>query len=163
MRSTQIILTAFLLLVSVPAVSFENGQCLELEGATVEGPQLAQEEHSGWTLVEFWATWCRPCLSSIKSLQSLLTEYESVRLVGVNSEDNLEHVRRFVAEAGWRFSSLWDPEQVWLEDAAPPALPYLLLLDPTGCIVWQGIGGTSNIRELRMVLDRQKLRTNTRL
>lgn len=49
-------------------------------------------------VVEFWATWCGPCLSSMPHLSQLQTQYgENVRFIGVTREGE-EVVERFLAK-----------------------------------------------------------------
>ncbi len=50
-------------------------------------------------VVEFWATWCGPCVQGIPHLAQLQREYgeKGVQIIGVSSED-LETVKRFLEQ-----------------------------------------------------------------
>jgi thiol-disulfide isomerase/thioredoxin len=69
-----------------------------LDGRTVS---LAQAE--GPVLVDFWATWCQPCIAAMPELIRLHDEYRELGLtvLGVSiDEKGAEHVSRFVKERG---------------------------------------------------------------
>ena len=68
--------------------------------ADVDGQTHAIEEWDGKALiVNFWATWCRPCLKEIPLLNALQSEYaeRAVQVIGI-AIDDVEEVRRFMAE-----------------------------------------------------------------
>ena len=58
-------------------------------------------------IINFWATWCPPCLEEIPAFVRLQAEYgaQGVQFLGV-ALDNEENVRRFVIEHGVNYPSL---------------------------------------------------------
>ena len=62
-------------------------------------------------VLNFWASWCTPCLSEFKSLNQLISKYGSkVKVIGVNSdyEEPLKKVRKTKVEYNLKFSSVVD-------------------------------------------------------
>jgi thiol-disulfide isomerase/thioredoxin len=53
-------------------------------------------------VVEFWATWCPPCRSSIPHLSELQHKYKSqnVEFIGITNEENMQTVKKFVDSMG---------------------------------------------------------------
>jgi len=63
-------------------------------------------------LVNFWATWCPPCLAEMPELDRLHAAYQDKRFVVVAISTDIEgpeYVRRYVAEKGFRFPAFSDP------------------------------------------------------
>lgn len=68
--------------------------------ADVDGRMQSTDQWDGKALiVNFWATWCRPCLKEIPLLNALQSEYadRAVQVIGV-AVDDVDEVRRFMAE-----------------------------------------------------------------
>lgn len=58
--------------------------------AWLQGAPIAKYERGRVYVIEFWATWCPPCLRSIPHLSALQQKYSStLTIVGVNAEGML--------------------------------------------------------------------------
>ena len=68
----------------------------------IKGTPVGSFEKDRTYVVEFWATWCGPCLESIPHLTELARKYKDVRFVGISIlEDNDKgQVRQFVEKMG---------------------------------------------------------------
>jgi len=51
-------------------------------------------------VVEFWATWCPPCRTSIPHLTEIQHKFRDVVIIGITREKDEELVRSFVNEQG---------------------------------------------------------------
>ena len=117
-------------------------------------PQTSLDELRGRVvLLEFWRTWCGPCLRQVPHLNALHERYEEDGLVIVavtNEEEDL--VRRTVEEAGMTYrvarTSAEDAERAYGITAVPRAF----LLDREGDLVWVGHPGTLEEGRLRELL-----------
>lgn len=96
------------------------------------------------TLIDFWATWCKPCIKAMPKLQKLHDELvgEGFRVVGISiDEKNDAKVREFVAKKKFTYPLYIDNETrpAW-ESFYVVAIPALFLVDSEGMIVKQWAG-----------------------
>lgn len=101
----------------------------------------AVETGTAVTVVEFWATWCGPCKTSIPHLTELQKKYaDKVHIVGISNEDAAT-VKPFIAEMGAKMDY-----HVGIADVVTYAsymegvdgIPHAFLVDAGGMVVWHG-------------------------
>lgn len=132
------ILTLFALAPNLYA--FEVGTCPELVGQTFDGEPVDVGSFQGKVVIlEFWATWCAPCVTSLKHAVKL-AESKDVQVLAVNSEPNPEKSRQFLERFNIDLLQVWDSQMELLKSANPSAMPYTVVLDKSGCVVWRGSG-----------------------
>lgn len=93
-------------------------------------------------LLDFWATWCAPCVKTMPELQKLHEKYEArgFTVVGVSiDEAGTKTVRPFLAKRKLTYPILLDPGNVWSAYGVR-AVPALFLVDRSGRIVRQWTG-----------------------
>jgi cytochrome c biogenesis protein CcmG, thiol:disulfide interchange protein DsbE len=62
-------------------------------------------------LVNFWATWCAPCIEELPSLQALQKEMPQMVVLAVSIDDDPDAYRRFLADHQVTLLTVNDPEQ----------------------------------------------------
>lgn len=93
-----------------------------------------------WVLVNFWATWCTPCLEEMPVLQSIHDNFDNVIVLGINQRENPDVIQSFLVELDITFPILINPTDRMLMDYAVVGLPQSILVDPDGVIVWRQFG-----------------------
>ena len=93
-------------------------------------------------LVNFWATWCKPCEDEMPAMGRL---YESLRgdgfeLLAISVDEPGEHVREFVERLAIQFPVLIDPDKRVAELYQTYRFPESFLVDRDGTIVERYIG-----------------------
>lgn len=132
----------------------------ELDVTSLAGDTLDWRALRGRTvLVDFWATWCKPCRKSMPELQALHDEYakRGFTVVGVSiDEDGAEKVRKFVAETGVTYPIAVDSESspAWARFRVK-AVPAAFLVDAKGQIVAQWTGRSTIAAEVEKALAAQ--------
>ncbi|SEK60506.1 Thiol-disulfide isomerase or thioredoxin [Pseudoxanthomonas sp. GM95] len=114
-----------------------------LKLATVDGGSFDTAEHRGkWLVVNFWATWCHPCLAEMPELSAMATRRKDIDVVGLAYDDIEPAALKTFVEAhpvSYPIAQVdvYDPPKVF---EAPTGLPTTYLLDPQGKIAKRFVG-----------------------
>ncbi len=103
----------------------------------IDGDPVSLERFRGQVvLLDFWATFCAPCVAALPELQGLHTRYvhRGFSVVGVTVEDRAELVRKATVAAGVSYPILAGTPQVW-NAYKVTALPAMILVGRDGRIV----------------------------
>jgi peroxiredoxin len=121
-------------------------------------PRKLSEWRGRWLLVNFWATWCGPCMEEIPLLIRAQSEQgaRGLQVLGV-AMDESDAVRKAVREMGFNYPTLVGDEAVLtaMESLGNSlgAIPYTVLIGPDGVIRYLEMGGI-DATKLQMLLNR---------
>ncbi|MBU0520587.1 TlpA family protein disulfide reductase [bacterium] len=132
-------LTATLLLLfSLTAFAAEAPDFI-LEDTEGDLLTLSDLDIDGLLLLNFWATWCKPCKSEMPHLQALYDKYSEdglqLIMVAEDSPKTQSKVRPYINSKGFTFQVLLDPDQEVLSLFQGSTLPYQVLIDSDGSII----------------------------
>lgn len=104
-------------------------------------------------LVNFWATWCPPCIAEMPSMQKLYTDYkDKIEFVFISNE-NAETIQRFFNKKEYSFNA-YTPISSAPEPFNVTSIPRTFLLDKTGRIVIDKTGASNwNSHKVRSLID----------
>jgi cytochrome c biogenesis protein CcmG/thiol:disulfide interchange protein DsbE len=108
-------------------------------------PGLSVEELGGGqvTIVNFWASWCAPCLQEHPQLMAL-KEKSGARLVGISYKDQATNARRFLGRYGNPFSAVGtDGDGRAGIEWGVIAVPETFVVDGRGVVVYKHTGPIS--------------------
>ena len=91
-------------------------------------------------VLNFWATWCVPCLEEQEALTAAARAWPQVKFVGVVYEDEEANARTFVAQRGASYPSVMDPEAKAAIAYGVSGVPETFFIDPGGRIVEKYVG-----------------------
>jgi peroxiredoxin len=126
---------------------------------TVGGGTFRLADHKGKVVVlDFWATWCPPCVRGMPTMIKVTGEYaeKGVVFAGVNFAEQPGKVAEFMEERGWEFTSPLDADGQVAESYGVGGIPHSVIIDKKGMIrhVHVGFGGPEETEaRLRAELD----------
>jgi len=105
--------------------------------------QLKLDSYHGKVLyLDFWASWCKPCVKSFPWMNSLLRRFPADRfiVVTVNLDAEPEAMHKFLAKVRADFDIYHDPSGNIAEQFQIEGMPTSYLIDAEGKIVKKHIG-----------------------
>ena len=92
------------------------------------------------TVIDFWATWCQPCVRSIPLLNEMAEEFEAqgVRFIGISIDGprNQSKIKPFVQSMGVDYHIIRDVDSELMSDLGVTAVPTLLIFNGEGELVY---------------------------
>ncbi len=115
-------------------------------------------------LVNFWATWCKPCEDEMPAMERLYRRLqpEGFELLAVSVDADVEPVRAFQERLGLSFPILLDPEQRVARSYQTFRFPESLLIGPDGVVIERYVGGKEWDTEPYVERIRRLLRAGVR-
>lgn len=142
-------------------------------GKWVKGEPITGFEKGRVYVVEFWATWCGPCIAGMPHVTELQKEYKDkgVTVVGVNIWDEPKNVEPFMKDRGKDADGTARPtgdqlmgytvaieqkddpaderngvmSRTWMKAAGRNGIPSAFIVDQKGTIAWMGHPSTMDV------------------
>jgi peroxiredoxin len=113
-----------------------NGRAVRLDSLSNGGKPI---------IIDFFATWCKPCNRELSAISEVYDEWQSetgVRLIAVSIDQahHINKVKPLVDQLGWPYEVLLDPNSELKRALGVQLIPYTLIVDGSGKIVYKHSG-----------------------
>lgn len=136
------ILTAFAaidtMFAQLPAVTLKT-----IDGKSVNTSELSNDDKP--FIIDSFATWCKPCNSELDAIAEVYEDWQQetgVKIVAVSIDQaqNISKVKPLVENHGWEYEVLLDPNGDFKRALGIQMIPYVLIVDGHGNIVYKHNG-----------------------
>ncbi|MBQ9473815.1 MAG: AhpC/TSA family protein [Bacteroidales bacterium] len=125
---------------------------IEVNG-TIDGKEAHLSDYVGkgsWVLVDFWASWCRPCREEMPFLKQALEKYsgQGLQLISIAVNDDAEKALNTAKELEMTWPVMTDTKETDIVSWGFASIPQVFLLDPDGTIVLKEMRGEELIKAI---------------
>lgn len=124
----------------VPAVTLKTMDC-----KTVNTSELSNDGKP--FIIDFFATWCKPCNRELDAIAEVYEDWRKetgvkIIAVSIDQAQNINKVKPLVENHGWEYEVLLDPNGDFKRALGIQMIPYVLIVDGKGNIVYKHNGYT---------------------
>ncbi|HEX4859547.1 MAG TPA: redoxin domain-containing protein [Usitatibacteraceae bacterium] len=149
-RGFVLLIVAITLFATVPAGSGEirpwrQGKTPPLMLKDIDGKPRSLAQFRGKVIVmNFWATWCEPCITEMPSLAELRKRHagKPLEVIGVNLAEGEPRIRAFMNKTGIDFPLLRDDDGEAKKAWKVGGIPHTFVIDASGRVRFSIIGET---------------------
>lgn len=124
---------------------------------TLDGGRLMSQDLRGKVvLLDFWGTWCPPCISAVPSLRDLSHDMKGQPfvLVSIAVEEDDDPVRKFVKKNQMDWPQVWDRNASFARQSGISRFPTYVLVGHDGTVLSTVVGTSRGVeRNLRAQVE----------
>ncbi len=110
---------------------------IDFRAKSIAGDELSLEKFKGKVvLLDFWATWCKPCMFEMPEIKKLWKKYKSDRfiIIGISLDRSEQALRSYIEQEGIEWPQCFDSSGKIANLYDAHSLPYTVLIDHEGVV-----------------------------
>jgi len=112
---------------------------------TIDGVEVNSSQNGKLLIVNFWASWCEPCVAEISSLISLVKTFKGqISLIAISGDNSLEDIQAFLKSfpelKNENISIVWDESHSLMDKYGTDRLPESYVVGKDGKLVKKIVG-----------------------
>lgn len=106
-----------------------------------------------YVLLDFWASWCVPCMRSMPQLKEIRKKYPSDKLsiIGINYDRDTTAFTNAVRNEQLNWSQVFDKDNVMMKLFGETALPTWILINKEGIIIFNETGSDETDKLMKLI------------
>jgi cytochrome c biogenesis protein CcmG/thiol:disulfide interchange protein DsbE len=137
-------LTICIIVISTPIFAANKAPDFTLKKLSGGNFNLKENLSNGPILIDFWATWCKPCLRALPEIQRIHDKYseKGLQVITITTDNakSKSKVIPFVKGARYTFEVLLDTDQEVRKLFGGSVIPLSVLIGSDGKILYHHIG-----------------------
>jgi len=122
----------------------------DIDGKTVRTDTLSNNGKP--FIIDFFATWCHPCNRELNAINEVYEDWQEetgvkVIAVSIDQAQNINKVRPLVDRNEWTYEVLLDPNSDFKRALGINTIPYTIIVDGQGNIVYKHNGYTEGAEQ----------------
>ena len=125
----------------------QNKELPSTKVTTLDGKpfNIQNIENKGPIIINFWATWCKPCKKELNNIAEVYEDWQEetgVKLIAISIDDtrSMSKVAPYVNSSGWEYEIYLDPNGDLKRAMGVSTVPHTFVLNNKNEIVWQHRG-----------------------
>ncbi|MDP8227854.1 MAG: TlpA disulfide reductase family protein [Candidatus Electryoneaceae bacterium] len=144
-NNSLLMVTVLIVVLSISTVyAQDNAPDFTLTDINGQIVQLSERLQQGPVLIDFWATWCKPCKQELPHVNRISEQFADSGLqVWAVSTDNARsqsRIKPFIRSKQYTFDVMLDPNQEVRRLFGGVSIPFTVLIAQSGEIVYQHLG-----------------------
>lgn len=130
-------------------------QAIDFELKDVSGKTVKLSDFKGQPVVlNFFATWCAPCIDEAPELEAFGKEYKDAKLLILAKGESKRRMEKYIDESGSKLTYLLDTKEEISKDYTVLGQPETIIIDGNGVIVERFSGPTTKDDLIKMIAEK---------